>query len=419
MNKKLKSSELKECWVEAFKTGKVTDMQGVEHDFSESDLADLNEGIQTQLKNGYQPPMVKGHPKLDDPRVASIVDSKVEGNVLKVKLDDVNSDFAEEVKAGGFKYLSSAVYGDLKKGLRHLGALGAIGPAMKGMMPLCFGEGMFAEADKGSNAEDVIVFAEPFAFDRLVPRSVFESLVYKLTTLGRLFRTQREQMIEKDGIEAADKVFPEYAIQDIEGIESVLKDAKDFPKQVTLPEITEVPKTRDASFSEDNAEESKPGENSPTEPTVSGAEGNSEETSRLREENATLKAELDAVKAEKKAAAQVAASAAFSEKLDGMIKTGRMSQGLKESLVTLFNALQQMPLDSEGCFFSEGGEKVNPIQALDKALDSLPQVVAFGEFAHGEPSKVDPGVKISKYREEQLAKGRNITFAEAAEEAFK
>ena len=121
----------------------------------------------------------------------------------------------------------------------------------------------------------------------------------------------------------------------------------------------------------------------------------------------------------KKAAAQVAASAAFSEKLDGMIKTGRMSQGLKESLVTLFNALQQMPLDSEGCFFSEGGEKVNPIQALNKALDSLPQVVAFGEFAHGEPPKVDPGVKISKYREEQLAKGRNITFAEAAEEAFK
>ena len=102
----LKSDDLKEPWVEAFKTGKVTDMAGVEHDFSETDLEDLNEGIHEQLKAGYQPPLVKGHPKVDDPRVGSIVDSKVEDGVLKVKLDDVNNDFAEEVKKGGFKYLS-------------------------------------------------------------------------------------------------------------------------------------------------------------------------------------------------------------------------------------------------------------------------------------------------------------------------
>lgn len=175
--------------------------------------------------------MVKGHPKVDDPRVGSIVDSKVDGKVLKVKLDDVDPDFAEEVKKGGFKYLSAAVYSNLKKGLRHLGALGAVGPAMKGMAPLCFGEGLFADSDKGVTEQDVSVFAEPFAWDRLVPRTVFESLVYKLGGIGRLFRSQREQIIEKEGIEAADKVLPEYAIKDIEEIESVLKDAKDFPRQ--------------------------------------------------------------------------------------------------------------------------------------------------------------------------------------------
>ena len=52
----LKSVDLKEPWVEAFKVGKVTDMAGVEHDFSESDIDDLNEGIHEQLKAGYQPP---------------------------------------------------------------------------------------------------------------------------------------------------------------------------------------------------------------------------------------------------------------------------------------------------------------------------------------------------------------------------
>jgi hypothetical protein len=101
--KLLKSDDLKEPWVEAFKVGKVTDMAGNEHDFSEADLEDLNEGIHEQLKAGYQPPMVKGHPKVDDPRVGSVVDSKVENGVLKVKLDDVNNDFAEEVKKGTIK----------------------------------------------------------------------------------------------------------------------------------------------------------------------------------------------------------------------------------------------------------------------------------------------------------------------------
>ena len=137
----LKSTDLREPWVEAFKTGPVVDMAGNTHDFSEADLEELNQGIHDQLAAGYQPPMVKGHPKVDDPRVGSIVDSKVEDKVLKVKLDDVDPDFAEEVKKGGFKYLSAAVYSNLKKGLRHLGALGAVGPAMKGMAPLCFGEG--------------------------------------------------------------------------------------------------------------------------------------------------------------------------------------------------------------------------------------------------------------------------------------
>ena len=47
---------------------------------------------------------------------------------------------------------------------------------------------------------------------------------------GKEYRSQREQLIEKEGIEAADKVFPEYTIKDLEEIESVLKDAKDFPQ---------------------------------------------------------------------------------------------------------------------------------------------------------------------------------------------
>ena len=428
MNKKvLKSIDLKEPWVEAFKVGKVTDMAGNEHDFSESDLNDLNEGIHSQLDAGYQPPMVKGHPKLDDPRVGSIVDSKVEDNVLKVKLDDVNPDFAEEVKKGGFKYLSAAIYSNLKKGLRHLGALGAHAPAMKGMAPLCFGEGMFADQDKDATEQDVSVFAEPFAWDRLVPRSVFESLVYKISGIGRMFRSQREQLIEKDGIEAADKVLPEYAIKDIEEVESVLKDAKDFPEQQKTV-VVEKPAESTASFGEPetngpNSLENGNQDPQPTtpphdEPTESIPEGNSSEATRLSEENAALKAENEALKADKLAAQRQKAGAAFSETLDNAIAEGRCNQAMKDCFMKVFGAMQALPVDGEGCF-GEGDERMNPMQVLGDTVKSLPKIVQFGEFAPAAaPSSESAAVRIGKYHDEQLAKGRKLSFAEAAEECY-
>lgn len=424
--KLLKSDDLKEPWVEAFKVGKVTDMAGKEHDFSEADLEDLNEGIHEQLKAGYQPPLVKGHPKVDDPRVGSIVDSKVEDNVLKVKLDDVSNDFAEEVKKGGFKYLSASVYSNLKKGLRHLGALGAHAPAMKGMAPLCFGEGMFAEADKGVNEQDVCMFAESFAWDRLVPASVFERLVYRFSALGRMFRSQREQLIEKEGIEAADKVFPEYVVKDVEDAESILKDAKDFPKQ-TQPVQATAAKDAQSSFGDhDETTDSTPLENGeqnpqPTtpphdEPTASIPEGNSSEAARLSEENAALKAENDALKADKLAAERLRAGAAFSETLDKAIADGRCNQVLKDNLMKVFGVCQEVPVDGEGCF-GEGDDRVNIANVLAKTVAALPKIVEFGE-APGmhDTQQLVPGEALAKYKAEQESKGRVLSFAEAAEE---
>ena len=424
--KLLKSDDLKEPWVEAFKVGKVTDMAGKEHDFSEADLEDLNEGIHEQLKAGYQPPLVKGHPKVDDPRVGSIVDSKVEDNVLKVKLDDVSNDFAEEVKKGGFKYLSASIYSNLKKGLRHLGALGAHAPAMKGMAPLCFGEGCFAEVDKGVTEQDVCMFAESFAWDRLVPASVFERLVYRFSALGRMFRSQREQLIEKEGIEAADKVFPEYVVKDVEDAESILKDAKDFPKQ-TQPVQATAAKDAQSSFGDhDETIDSTPLENGeqnpqPTtpphdEPTASIPEGNSSEAARLSEENAALKAENDALKADKLAAERLRAGAAFSETLDKAIADGRCNQVLKDNLMKVFSVCQEVPVDGEGCF-GEGDDRVNVAEILASTVASLPKIVDFGEAPgmHDTP-QLAAGEALARYKAEQEAKGRVLSFAEAAEE---
>lgn len=431
----LKSDDLKEPWVEAFKTGKVTDMAGVEHDFSEADLEDLNEGIHEQLKAGYQPPLVKGHPKVDDPRVGSIVDSKVENGVLKVKLDDVNNDFAEDVKKGGFKYLSASVYSNLKKGLRHLGALGAHAPAMKGMAPICFGEGMFADSDKGSTEQDVCVFAESFAWDRLVPASIFERLIYKIESFGQFFRSQREQLIEKEGVEAANKVFPEYMVKDIESVRDLVKDSNNFPKQTVIekPTADTAPsfgEPGEGSGSGENATEKENGQGSPEngnpdpqpttpprdEPTASIPEGNSSEATRLSEENAALKAENEALKADKLAAQRLRAGAAFSETLDKAIAEGRCNQVLKDNLMKVFGMCQEVPVDGEGCF-GEGDDRVNVADVLAKTVAALPKIVEFGEAPgmHDTP-QLAAGEALAKYKAEQESKGRVLSFAEAAEE---
>ena len=438
--KLLKSDDLKEPWVEAFKVGKVTDMAGKEHNFSEADLEDLNEGIHEQLKAGYQPPLVKGHPKVDDPRVGSIVDSKVEDNVLKVKLDDVSNDFAEEVKKGGFKYLSASVYSNLKKGLRHLGALGAHAPAMKGMAPLCFGEGMFAEADKGVTEQDVLMFAESFAWDRLVPASIFERLIYKIESLGSLFRSQREQLIEKDGIDAANKFYPEYIVKDLESVRDVIKDSNNFPKQTTVKDATadtassfgepgevgcgaDNQKTKEGengSVPPENGEQNPQPETPPrNEPTASIPEGNSREAARLSEENAALRAENDALKADKLAAERLRAGAAFSETLDKAIADGRCNQVLKDNLMKVFGVCQEVPVDGEGCF-GEGDDRVNIAEVLANTVAALPQIVEFGETKIFNTKKAETAAeKISAYKAEQEAKGRVLTFAEAAEECIK
>ena len=233
-------------------------------------------------------------------------------------------------------------------------------------------------------------------------------------------------MIEKEGIEAADKVFPEYVVKDVEDAESILKDAKDFPKQTPPVQATAV-KDAQSSFGEHNeTTDSAPLENGeqdpqPTtpphdEPTASIPEGHSSEAARLSEENAALKAENDALKADKLAAERLRAGAAFSETLDKAIADGRCNQVLKDNLMKVFGVFQEVPVDGEGCF-GEGDDRVNVAEILASTVASLPKIVEFGEAPgmHDTP-QLAAGEALARYKAEQESKGRVLSFAEAAEE---
>jgi len=52
-------------------------------------------------------------------------------------------------------------------------------------------------------------------------------------------------------------------------------------------------------------------------------------------------------------------------------------------------------------------------------VKSFPKIVEFGELDLGNTKAESAATRIEKYKAEQEAKGRELTFAEAAEECFK
>ena len=86
-------------------------------------------------------PAVIGHPTMEAPAYAWVKGLQLDGDVLKAELDQVHPEFAEMVTDGRFKKVSASFYlanspDNPKQGslyLRHVGFLGAMPPAVKGL----------------------------------------------------------------------------------------------------------------------------------------------------------------------------------------------------------------------------------------------------------------------------------------------
>ena len=101
-----------------------------------------------------------------------------------------------------------------------------------------------------------------------------------------------------------------------------------------------------------------------------------------------------------------------------MINQGRLNEALKTDFISMFAMAQEVPVDEEGFLFSEDSDlKVNPIDLINTMLDKMPKLVEFGELDVGAKSSTKPySQRLAEYKESQEAKGRQISFAEAASE---
>lgn len=118
--------------IEVFKSGKHIDSNGNENEWTESDLDTIvntyNEAIEKDPN--LIAPAVKGHPKDNDPAYGWVQKLYRLGDKIKAKIKIVSS-FAEEIKEEAYKKVSLSLYENLM--LRHIGFLGAVPPAIKGL----------------------------------------------------------------------------------------------------------------------------------------------------------------------------------------------------------------------------------------------------------------------------------------------
>lgn len=317
--------------IESLKPGRFTAMGGQVVEFSEADLAAMAAAYDPAV---YRAPIVAGHPKHDDPAygwVDALRYSPETQRLLSVP-GDVDPAFAELVRRKKFRAVSLSVYlpdspANPKPGVfypRHLGFLGAMPPAVKGLR----------EASLSDSEEGVIELSE-----------------WDDVTNAGLWRRLREWLIGQFGQDTADKIIPGFDVQSLE--------------QAASQEVAEAAAEAAAgpAFSD---------------PQSGGKSNMGIQTTDLAEREAEI-ARREAELQRREAAATRQAHAEFAESL---VQAGKLPPADKAGLVEFMASL-----DGEATLeFSEGDETVTtPSSAWLKSFLSrrLPKTIEFSELSGG------------------------------------
>ncbi len=191
-------------WIEIFKTGRHTDSNGSSDKYS-ADMLDAivkkyNDSVEGSAS--FEAPVVKGHPKTNDPAYGWVERLARRGDRLMAKLRSLSPELAGQVKQGMFRKVSMAIYPDLM--LRHVGFLGAFPPAVKGLEPVSFAgaekylafENELSDEPDNDNGQ-----SKEEQQDEQVPAKEFTELKEKYVSLS-----DRNVNLEKLNIEYLEKI---------------------------------------------------------------------------------------------------------------------------------------------------------------------------------------------------------------------
>jgi hypothetical protein len=375
-----------------FRIGTHGSMEGRTLSFGESDLAATVSAYDPALSNA---PLVIGHPTRDDaPAFGWVGGLSQDEGVLKASFAEISQEARDLVDGGHYRHVSASFYAPRAKSnpvpgtyyLRHVGLLGAVAPAVKGLGAVSFAAGA---------PDDEIVTVSFGELDR----DAFWSLSGLARGVGRWMRRMRDRTIETDGLEAADRLTPEWDVADVESAATRFAAmAEAEPRDVV-----------GASFS------------APPEPKIQTPSGETsimtlEEIAALQAENAKLKsdnASFSEASAKAMADARRAEDKAF---VDGLVVKGVLPPAHVEGVVGFMAKLD----DAETVSFSEGAAAATARAYFKGLLDAAKPIVSFGERAGVELGVTTPGnatemaKAITAKVKDAEARGETLSYADAS-----
>ncbi|WAC06587.1 MAG: hypothetical protein OS130_10010 [Thermodesulfobacteriota bacterium] len=365
-------------FVEIFKTGRHTDSGGNTKTWTEDDLDGI---VQKYNPAEHEAPIVIGHPKENAPAWAWVEELKREGKVLLAKLKQVVPEFADMVRQGLFKKRSISLYPDLT--LRHVGFLGAMPPAVKGLSDIAFKEG-----------EESIAYE----FDE-----------WKDRTIGDIFRRLREWLIEKFDQDTADRIVPDWSIEDIKTPPPQEVEQPSMYKEATTMSIKEKIKSIFAKAIDDLPDDlgDKPGVGAGAQ---NYSEADIEKIKKEAEEAGKKKAALEFAEKEKTARKE-ARGKEIKEYCEAFIKDGKVipawiKMGLREFMESL---------DGEEVIEFAENHKESRIEWFKKFLGELPKVINFKEVATRDQDTGDGDDKEKREKavSDYMEKNKGTSYKEA------
>lgn len=365
--------------IEIFRAGKHTDVNGNTREFTQADIAAIAESYDAASSEA---PLVVGHPKINAPAYGWVQGLSVDGDVLLAKPHQVDAEFADMVNAGRFKKRSASFFlpdspGNPKPGqfyLRHVGFLGGAAPAVKGLREFSFAD------DSG-----YIEFSE-------------DSRWYSMSQIAGLFRGLRDWLIEKDGLETADRVIADWQIQNIQDAARPPSDAANL--SYSAPGVEPLSNDKDTDM---------------TDKTAEFAERESALQARQQEI-----ADREAKVAESEAKVKRTEVTEFASAL---VTEGKL---LPKDKATAIELLLAMPADAT-LSFADGDNNVSKPAAelMRDFLTGLPKIISFAEKSGGENATIDfadsaaIAQAATEFKTAESAAGREISTAQAVQHITK
>lgn len=364
-------------WDKVFTTGSHTDSNGNVKTWTTSDL----DKIVTSLKPDYhEPPVVIGHPSDNAPAFGWVAAAKRVGNDLYLQYKDVAAEFKDWRSKGLFKKKSISVYPD--GSLRHIGYLGAMPPAIKGLPDYAFADGERGQA------------------------VTYEFGDYNDMQIARTLRRLKNWIIDKFGKEEADKALDEWDVQ------SITEEAARPDHSVEVKSI--------AAYNEPEEGSMKPEEVAKM-VTDGLAAGLKEFGEAMGKTIKGLEDQVTGLKKELTSTREDSQRREFREYLMTPDMVRRVPEGSREATINQMVTLSA----AEPVSFGEGDKKTTK-PALDvykEQLSQLPPVVAFGEHAtKATVGDVDTAAgmdakaisaKATEYRDAEGKAGRVVSYADA------